>query len=78
MFGGLRLISVSKPIVIFRHGRLPVVAFDEMCPEGAEVRVPYCEYDGWWRKQDPARLTQKASDAEQVFRKTGITFAVYG
>ncbi|MDR7032517.1 putative circularly permuted ATP-grasp superfamily protein [Mesorhizobium sp. BE184] len=30
------------------------------------------------KEQDPARLTQKKEDAERVFRKTGITFAVYG
>ncbi|KVO64173.1 circularly permuted type 2 ATP-grasp protein, partial [Burkholderia ubonensis] len=32
----------------------------------------------WLDTQNPASLAQKARDAENVFRKTGITFAVYG
>jgi len=55
-----------------------VVAFDEMRPDGAGVRKPYSSYDTWLARQDPARLTEKMTDAERVFRKTGITFAVYG
>ena len=55
-----------------------MVAFDEMRPDGAGVRKPYTGYDTWLARQDPARLTEKMSDAERVFRKTGITFAVYG
>ncbi|MGC4025948.1 MAG: circularly permuted type 2 ATP-grasp protein [Mesorhizobium sp.] len=42
------------------------------------VRNAYTGYDRWFQEQDPARLTVKMSDAESVFRKTGITFAVYG
>ncbi|RFC67401.1 circularly permuted type 2 ATP-grasp protein [Mesorhizobium denitrificans] len=42
------------------------------------VRNAYAGYDRWFQEQDPARLTTKMSDAESVFRKTGITFAVYG
>jgi len=54
------------------------VAFDEMRPETAGLRRPYSAYDDWLKAQDPARLTEKTRDAERVFRKTGITFAVYG
>ncbi|MDQ2705394.1 MAG: circularly permuted type 2 ATP-grasp protein, partial [Pseudomonadota bacterium] len=54
-----------------------MVAFDEMQPENG-VRHPYAAYDSWLKQQDPARLTEKMRDAERVFRKTGITFAVYG
>ncbi len=54
------------------------MAFDEMRPEGSETRKPYRKYERWLEAQDPARLTEKAGDAERVFRKTGITFAVYG
>ncbi|MBX3598600.1 MAG: circularly permuted type 2 ATP-grasp protein [Rhizobiaceae bacterium] len=42
------------------------------------VRNAYSDYDRWFQKQDPTRLNEKMSDAENVFRKTGITFAVYG
>ncbi len=55
-----------------------LVAFDEMRPAGTGVRDPYEKYGEWMSAQDPARLTEKMLDAERVFRKTGITFAVYG
>lgn len=55
-----------------------MAAFDEMSPQGAGLRQPYSTYDAWLQSQDPARLTEKSLDAEEVFRRTGITFAVYG
>jgi uncharacterized circularly permuted ATP-grasp superfamily protein len=55
-----------------------VTAFDEMHPEDTGLRKPYSAYDRWFQAQDPTRLTEKMRDAERVFRKTGITFAVYG
>ena len=55
-----------------------LVAFDEMHPQHGGPRQPYASYDGWLQSQDPARLTEKMQDAERVFRRTGITFAVYG
>ncbi len=51
--------------------------FDEM-RLGGQARNPYEDYQGWFDRQDPKRLKQKADDAERVFRRTGITFAVYG
>ena len=55
-----------------------MAAFDEMQPEKSGPRHSYAAYDRWLKQQDPARLTEKMRDAERVFRKTGITFAVYG
>jgi uncharacterized circularly permuted ATP-grasp superfamily protein len=55
-----------------------LVAFDEMSPEKSGIRRPYFGYDSWLKEQDTVRLTEKTRDAERVFRKTGITFAVYG
>ncbi|AOK32663.1 MULTISPECIES: circularly permuted type 2 ATP-grasp protein [Burkholderia] len=52
--------------------------FDEMLKPGDSVRAPYERLKQWLDTQDPASLAQKAHDAEGVFRKTGITFAVYG
>jgi uncharacterized circularly permuted ATP-grasp superfamily protein len=60
------------------QGSTRLAAFDEMLPEISGLRRPYEAYDRWLKEQDPARLTQKMQDAERVFRKTGITFAVYG
>ncbi len=55
-------------------------AFDEMMQGGADssVREPYDAYQRWLAEQSPERLAEKAADAEEVFRRTGITFAVYG
>ncbi len=52
--------------------------FDEMLAQANGVRTPYETLKKWLDTQDPAKLAQKAKDAEGVFRKTGITFAVYG
>ncbi len=51
--------------------------FSEMMrPDG--VRDPYQNYDAWFSKQDINRLSKKAQEAEAFFRRTGITFNVYG
>ncbi|WP_185985109.1 circularly permuted type 2 ATP-grasp protein [Aureimonas mangrovi] len=52
--------------------------FDEMLDSGSGVRAPYGRFDAWFRKQDPHILMEKAGEAESVFRRTGITFNVYG
>ncbi len=52
--------------------------FDEMLNHGGNVRQPYEFLKQWLDSQDPHKLLQKSDDAESVFRKTGITFAVYG
>jgi len=51
--------------------------FDEMVSESG-VRDPYRGYRDWFDVQDPARLAKKSEDAEAFFRRTGITFNVYG
>ena len=43
-----------------------------------ETRPPYAAYSTWLEDQDPARLRRLANAAEQLFRRTGITFRVYG
>jgi len=55
-----------------------VKPFDEMLNHGGNVRQPYEFLKQWLDQQDPHKLLQKSDDAESVFRKTGITFAVYG
>nr|WP_275982392.1 circularly permuted type 2 ATP-grasp protein [Ochrobactrum sp. BTU2] len=49
-----------------------------MLNHGGNVRQPYEFLKQWLDSQDPHKLLQKSDDAESVFRKTGITFAVYG
>lgn len=55
-----------------------MTAFDEMCLDESGPRRPYRDYEHWYSQQDRGWLSRKARDAEQVFRRTGITFAVYG
>ncbi len=51
--------------------------FDEM-RVGDGVRHAYDRYHDWFAGQDSARLTAKSAEAEAFFRRTGITFNVYG
>ncbi len=52
--------------------------FDEMLRADNSVRDPYSDFCSWYDAQDSGRLRTKARDAENFFRRTGITFAVYG
>jgi|TARA_R100001244_G_scaffold44182_11_gene40016 uncharacterized circularly permuted ATP-grasp superfamily protein len=52
--------------------------FDEMLGSGEDVRQPYQDYKNWLDREDVKRLHRKSADAEAFFRKTGITFNVYG
>ncbi len=52
--------------------------FDEMLFGSEGVRQPYDNYEKWFGSEDPARLTKKSKEAEAFFRRTGITFNVYG
>ena len=52
--------------------------FDEMLAGEEEARAPYSDYHGWFVEEDTARLSQKSKEAETFFRRTGITFNVYG
>ncbi len=52
--------------------------FDEMADDGTRVRAPYSRYREWFDDENHQRLLSKAADAEAAFRRTGITFNVYG
>ncbi|MDQ4419078.1 circularly permuted type 2 ATP-grasp protein [Sphingobium sp. DEHP117] len=54
------------------------IFFDEMVDEGGQPRPSFSGYCDWLAEQEPAKLLKKAYEAEDLFRKTGITFAVYG
>jgi uncharacterized circularly permuted ATP-grasp superfamily protein len=55
-----------------------LTAFDEMHGNGDGVREPYRSVQQWLEAQEIADLARKRSEAEALFRRTGITFAVYG
>ncbi len=52
--------------------------FDEMLFGDQGVRAPYSNYEKWFSGEDAARLSKKSKEAEAFFRRTGITFNVYG
>ncbi|PYG33018.1 circularly permuted type 2 ATP-grasp protein [Pelagimonas varians] len=52
--------------------------FDEMLLATDGVRDPYNKYQRWFSNEDPSRLAKKSKEAEAFFRRTGITFNVYG
>lgn len=52
--------------------------FDEMYEPGGATRPAYADYCDWYEEQDPAWLKRKDVEADDSFRRTGITFNVYG
>jgi uncharacterized circularly permuted ATP-grasp superfamily protein len=50
--------------------------FDEM-GGGENVRTPYALVDAWLKSVPPEHLALKRREAEVLFRRIGITFAVY-
>jgi uncharacterized circularly permuted ATP-grasp superfamily protein len=53
-------------------------AFDEMYTAKGEVRQHYQEYERWLKAQSDERIANKRAEADLIFRRVGITFAVYG
>ncbi len=54
------------------------IPFDEMFGASGDLRAPYDRYFNWYDGEDEALLHRKAAESEQFFRRTGITFNVYG
>ena len=52
-------------------------SFDEMQAEGA-VRAHYASYQQWLDAQPVDVMRSRREEAEMIFRRVGITFAVYG
>ncbi len=51
--------------------------FNEMY-QGGGVRVPYARLEDWMQAMPAELRSLKQAEAEQLFRRIGITFAVYG
>src|SRR6202042_2740229 len=54
------------------------VAFDEMNGPGGDLRPAYLELSRWLKETPPDALEYRRQEAELLFRRIGITFAVYG
>jgi len=52
--------------------------FDEMHTVTEEVREQYKIYERWLERQPRASMQARREEAEMIFRRVGITFAVYG
>jgi uncharacterized circularly permuted ATP-grasp superfamily protein len=52
--------------------------FDEMHAPDGSVRSAYADYQKWLSEQDAGWMRRKGAEAESFFRRTGITFNVYG
>jgi uncharacterized circularly permuted ATP-grasp superfamily protein len=52
--------------------------FDEMHAADGKVRAHYNDIAAWLATQPPDALATKRAEAELIFRRVGITFAVYG
>ncbi|MEM8576753.1 MAG: circularly permuted type 2 ATP-grasp protein [Pseudomonadota bacterium] len=52
--------------------------FDEMDGGRDRARAPYARYKDWFDDQELKALRRKSDQAELFFRRTGITFNVYG
>ena len=53
-------------------------AFDESFDSKQGIRQVYAQYAKWLADKEFSQLAQKSRDAELLFRRVGITFAVYG
>ena len=54
------------------------LAFDEMKGSDGQIRPAYSGLDQWLRDLSPDVLDRRRREAELLFRRIGITFAVYG
>ncbi len=52
--------------------------FDEMSASDTEIREHYHVYQQWLQTQPHDLMIDRRAEAEMIFRRVGITFAVYG
>ena len=53
-------------------------AYDEMRAGDGSLRPHYRAFADWLERTPPDRIAQKRGEAERLFHRVGITFAVYG
>src|SRR3569833_1800150 len=56
----------------------PASTFNEMFVVVGLFCLVFCFFSTWFEEQDPALMRRKHREAESSFRRTGITFNVYG
>ena len=53
-------------------------SFNEMESQGGEIRQPYVRLQQWLNTLSRSDVQRAMREAEAIFRRQGITFAVYG
>ena len=69
------LLAVNDAVVQTMLSSLP---FDEMRAADGALRPHYRAFADWLERTPPDRIAQKRGEAERIFHRVGITFAVYG
>ncbi len=54
------------------------ISYNEMYRTDGTARSHYLRYGDWLKQQPADRLAQKRAEADALFHRVGITFAVYG
>ena len=54
------------------------VPFDEMFDSNGKVWLHYAIFHDWLQQQSDVQMSYKREEAELIFRRIGITFAIYG
>ncbi len=70
--------SVTPLVLPLAPPTVAATAFDEMRGADGGIRPCYTELAAWLGEIRPEVLEQRRSEAEWLFRRIGITFAVYG
>lgn len=52
--------------------------YDEMLLASGGIRPHYRDFAHWLHSQSPQTLARKRAEADLMFHRVGITFAVYG
>src|ERR1043166_5001962 len=68
----------GKPMPALAQAIAAPVPFDEMSGTDGAIRAAYAELKGWLDETEAEVLAHRRREAELLFRRIGITFAVYG
>src|SRR3954467_2381225 len=82
----IRALSGAQNLLCWRQENAFMQKFDEMYTslpyeffsQGKAVRDHYKTYDAWLARQPGDMMRKRREEAEMIFRRVGITFAVYG
>ena len=69
-------IAIDHQRIFWWHDLVPF--YDEMRSDAEHCREHYQPYARWLAEQSASRLEQKRAEADALFHRLGITFAVYG